>query len=93
MAGHSSSTPGAFPETPAPNDNQTFNVNPLPGTSGPGNPVSLQPHEQVPSSKDITSNTIGSNVKLNEESYNKSDANPIPRWLWGLCGGRLLTET
>ncbi|KAK0775554.1 hypothetical protein LTR02_014317 [Friedmanniomyces endolithicus] len=79
MAGHSSSTPGAFPETPAPNDNQTFNVNPLPGTSGPGNPVSLQPHEQVPSSKDITSNTIGSNVKLNEESYNKSDANPIPK--------------
>ncbi|KAK1809444.1 hypothetical protein LTR12_016183 [Friedmanniomyces endolithicus] len=79
MAGHSSSTPGAFPETPAPNDNQTFNVNPLPGTSGPGNPVSLQPHEQVPASKDITSNTIGSKVKLDEESYNKSDANPIPK--------------
>ncbi|KAK0287565.1 Cruciform DNA binding protein [Friedmanniomyces endolithicus] len=79
MAGHSSSTPGAFPETPAPSDNQMFNVNPLPGTSGSGNPVSLQPHEQVPAARDITSNTIGSNVKLDEESYNKSDANPIPR--------------
>ncbi|KAK0782609.1 hypothetical protein LTR91_003694 [Friedmanniomyces endolithicus] len=79
MAGHSSSTPGAFPETPAPNDNQTFNVNPLPGTSDRSNPVSLQPHEQVPASKDITSNSIGSNVKLDEESYNRSDANPIPK--------------
>ncbi len=79
MAGHSSSTPGAFPETPAPNDNQTFNVNPLPGTSDRSNPVSLQAHEQVPASKDITSNSIGSNVKLDEESYNRSDANPIPK--------------
>ncbi|KAK1055710.1 hypothetical protein LTR74_015485 [Friedmanniomyces endolithicus] len=79
MAGHSSSTPGSFPETPAPNDNQTFNVNPLPGTSDRSNPVSLQPHEQVPASKDITSNSIGSNVKLDQESYNRSDANPIPK--------------
>ncbi|KAK3109451.1 hypothetical protein LTR53_017283, partial [Teratosphaeriaceae sp. CCFEE 6253] len=63
-----SSPPGAFPETPAPNDEQQFSVNPLPAPRGPGNP----------DPSDISSRDIVSNVKLDEASYNKSDAGPIP---------------
>ncbi|KAK5685495.1 hypothetical protein LTS10_003574 [Elasticomyces elasticus] len=67
--------PGAFPETPAPtsNDSQDFFASPLPASSGTSNPISLPAGEKVP---DIDSKDIDSNVKLDEESYNKSDANP-----------------
>ncbi|KAK4962076.1 hypothetical protein LTR10_002573 [Elasticomyces elasticus] len=69
--------PGAFPETPAPtsNDSQNFFASPLPASSGTGNPISLPAGEKVP---DFDSKDIDSNVKLDEESYNKSDANPAP---------------
>ncbi|KAK4900780.1 Cruciform DNA binding protein [Elasticomyces elasticus] len=67
--------PGAFPETPAPDDSQNFSVSPLPASSGTSNPISLPAGEKVP---DINSKDIDSNVKLDEDSYNKSDANPAP---------------
>ncbi|KAK5734930.1 Cruciform DNA binding protein [Elasticomyces elasticus] len=71
------SFPGAFPETPAPtsNDSQNFFASPLPASSGTGNPISLPAGEKVP---DFNSKDIDSNVKLDEDSYNKSDANPAP---------------
>ncbi|KAF4550349.1 Glycogen recognition site of AMP-activated protein kinase-like protein [Elsinoe fawcettii] len=78
--------PGQFPETPA-NENQNFSVNPLPATSGAGNPVKLAPGEKVPDSSSYTPDTVGSNVRLDKESYEKGGSgaaerpfsvNPIP---------------
>ncbi|QIX00536.1 hypothetical protein AMS68_006053 [Peltaster fructicola] len=114
-------TPGAFPITPAADDNKTFSVNPIPASSGPGNPISLPagepvpefnksaitsgvhddpelkaldqkvsvapipatggasnpihlaPGEKVPDASTITANTLQSNVKLDQASYERSD--------------------
>ncbi|KAF7188369.1 5'-AMP-activated protein kinase subunit beta-1 [Pseudocercospora fuligena] len=53
---------------------QTFGVAPLPATGGAGNPIHLQPGEPVPDPSTITRSTVDSNVKLDKESYEKSDA-------------------
>ena len=55
---------------------QKFSVNPLPATSGIGNPVRIAPGEKLPPSSDYTTNTTTSQVKLDRESYEKSDAYP-----------------
>jgi hypothetical protein len=82
------SPPGAFPETPAAEKDaplekdapatagadQSVSVNPIPATGGIGNPINLKPGEAVPSPETLTGNTLTSNVKLDEESYNKPDA-------------------
>ena len=57
----SSALPGMFPETPS-NEASDFSVNPIPATSGTGNPVSLQPGEKVPDAGTLTSNTTSSTV-------------------------------
>lgn len=53
---------------------QTFGVAPIPATGGIGNPVQLEPGEKVPDPSTFTGNTINSNVKLDKESYEKSDS-------------------
>lgn len=67
--------PGTFPETPAaePKD-EVFTVNPLPATAGAMNPIQLAPGEEVP--KGLTAESTTSNVKLDPESYEKSDTLP-----------------
>ncbi|KAG8624975.1 hypothetical protein KVT40_006726 [Elsinoe batatas] len=84
--GVTSDLPGQFPETPA-NENQNFSVNPIPATSGASNPVKLAPGDKVPDSSSYTADTLGSNVKLDKESYEKGGSgaaeqtfsvNPIP---------------
>ncbi|KAL9577141.1 MAG: hypothetical protein Q9203_007569, partial [Teloschistes exilis] len=67
----SSDLPGTFPETPA-HEPSTFSVNPIPATSGFGNPVNLEPGEKVPDPSNITSNTVSSTVK-DDPSLSKSD--------------------
>jgi len=57
----SSDLPGAFPETPA-TEPAAFSVDPIPATTGVGNPVHLAPGEKVPESSSITSNNISSTV-------------------------------
>lgn len=92
--------PGAFPVTPAPENNnqqqqfdiapqsnyeqhqtseqqqyaaipqqaeQAFSVNPLPATSGPGNPVIPNESDIVPPSSDFTFNSVQSTVHDDEE--------------------------
>jgi len=59
-----------------PQEEQSFGVAPLPATAGPGNPISLAPGETVPQSSDYTTSSVDSNVKLDRESYEKSDAYP-----------------
>ena len=59
----SSALPGAFPETPAvENQESTYGVNPLPATEGHGNPIQLAPGETVPSIGDVTADSIYTGV-------------------------------
>ena len=53
---------------------QNVSVNPLPATAGAGNPITLAPGIPVPKTDEFTANTVNSNVKLDEASYNKPDA-------------------
>ncbi|KAI0141689.1 hypothetical protein GGR57DRAFT_509056 [Xylariaceae sp. FL1272] len=62
--------PGAFPETPA----AEFGVNPLPATAGALNPVNLAPGEKVP--EGVAAESTTSHVRLDPESYEKSDSLP-----------------
>lgn len=57
----SSDVPGSIPETPF-HDASEYNVDPIPATSGIGNPVNLAPGEAVPHSNTLTSNTVSSTV-------------------------------
>ncbi|KAK5127235.1 hypothetical protein LTR85_008597 [Meristemomyces frigidus] len=52
---------------------KAFGVAPIPATGGIGNPVHLEPGEKVPKPSSLTGNTINSNVKLDKESYERSD--------------------
>jgi hypothetical protein len=69
--------PGTFPETPfetPAQEPQQFSVNPIPASSGAGNPVHLEPGEKVPAAGDVTSNTVASTVQ--SDSYDKPDELP-----------------
>lgn len=65
------SLPGAFPETPAAetpgSEPQTFNINPIPASSGLGNPIKLAPGEPVPESSSFNDKTVSSTVKHDDE--------------------------
>ncbi|RSL94690.1 hypothetical protein CEP52_012474 [Fusarium oligoseptatum] len=82
-----SDIPGGFPITPAteldkpvtiaPLANELekpISVNPLPASEGVGNPITLAPGEKIPES--ITAQSTDKYVKLDKESYEKSDAIP-----------------
>ncbi|UPL01499.1 hypothetical protein LCI18_012433 [Fusarium solani-melongenae] len=82
-----SDIPGGFPTTPAteldkpvtvvPLANELekpISVNPLPASEGVGNPITLAPGEKIPES--ITAQSTDKYVKLDKESYEKSDAIP-----------------
>ncbi|CAI6342428.1 unnamed protein product [Periconia digitata] len=75
--------PGAFPLTPPAatpgSEPQAFSVNPIPATSGPGNPVDLAPGDKVPEPSTLTTNTIDSTVKHDAEPEEaKVSVAPIP---------------
>ncbi|KAH0845728.1 hypothetical protein AYO21_05937 [Fonsecaea monophora] len=63
-----SGVPGTFPETPA-KEPDSFGVNPLPPTSGAGNPVDLPAGEKVPPPGEVTTNTTHSAVTTSKEDY------------------------
>lgn len=69
-----SDIPGGFPVTPANELDKSFGINPLPAADGAVNPITLAPGEKVPES--ITSQSTNGHVKLDKESYEKSDALP-----------------
>lgn len=68
-----SDVPGGFPDTPAEELDKPVSVSPLPAATGAVNPVKLEPGEKVP---EIATEDINSNVKLDKESYEKSDTLP-----------------
>ncbi|KIV96175.1 hypothetical protein, variant [Exophiala mesophila] len=63
--------PGTFPETPQ-QEPQTVSVNPLPATSGDGNPITIPAGEQLPPASDITASAIDSKVTTSKEDYEKA---------------------
>ncbi|KAI1098612.1 carbohydrate-binding module family 48 protein [Jackrogersella minutella] len=68
--------PGTFPETPAADADKgaEFSVNPLPATAGAVNPIKLAPGEKIP--EGLAAEGTTDNVKLDPESYEKSDTLP-----------------
>ncbi|KAG5756237.1 hypothetical protein H9Q69_000597 [Fusarium xylarioides] len=69
-----SDIPGGFPATPANELDKAIGINPLPASEGAGNPIKLEPGEKIPES--ITAQSTDKYVKLDKESYEKSDALP-----------------
>ena len=72
-----SDAPGSFPEAPF-HDAQEFSVNPIPATSGAGNPVSLKPGAKVPDPSTITTNDTTTADSLDKESYEKAGSAQPP---------------
>ncbi len=70
-------TPAA--ETPG-SEPQTFNINPIPATDGPGNPIKLAAGEPVPDPSTLTHNTVQSTVKDDKDLQEPSTFGvaPIP---------------
>ncbi|KAI2639009.1 carbohydrate-binding module family 48 protein [Hypomontagnella submonticulosa] len=68
--------PGTFPVTPAAELEKggDFSVNPLPAAEGALNPIKLAPGEKIPES--LIAEGTTNNVKLDPESYEKSDTLP-----------------
>ena len=66
----SSDVPGSFPETPF-HDANEFAIDPLPATSGTGNPVNIRPGDRVPHPNTLTDKTIQSTVR-DDPSLKKS---------------------
>lgn len=58
----SSDVPGSSAETPF-HDASEYYVDPIPATSGMGNPVNLAPGEKVPHPNTLTSNTVSSTAR------------------------------
>ncbi|PNY25776.1 Uncharacterized protein TCAP_04284 [Tolypocladium capitatum] len=70
-----SNVPGDFPVTPAnEEEDKTFGVKPLPAAAGAVNPVQLHPGEKIPES--VAAQNVNEHVKLDQASYEKSDALP-----------------
>lgn len=68
-----SDVPGGFPGTPDTELDKSVSVNPLPAAAGAVNPIKLEPGEKVP---DVGIESTNEHVKLDQESYEKSDALP-----------------
>lgn len=68
--------PGTFPETPG-NEPEAFSVNPIPASSGIGNPISLAPGEKVPDSSTTHSNTVESTVRTDPAGYEQDASAPL----------------
>ncbi|KAH7149713.1 hypothetical protein B0J13DRAFT_584156 [Dactylonectria estremocensis] len=66
--------PGGFPATPATELDKPIGINPLPASEGGVNPITLQPGEKIPET--IAAQSTDKYVKLDKESYEKSDALP-----------------
>uniref|UniRef100_A0A8H7KAJ0 AMP-activated protein kinase glycogen-binding domain-containing protein n=1 Tax=Bionectria ochroleuca TaxID=29856 RepID=A0A8H7KAJ0_BIOOC len=66
--------PGGFPITPAAELDRPVGINPLPAAEGAVNPVKVEAGEKIPQS--VAAQDLNANVKLDKESYEKSDALP-----------------
>lgn len=69
--------PGAFPQTPQ-RDSGEFSVNPIPASSGFGNPIQLRPGEKVPDPSAVNENTVGSTVRTDRAAYDADASTHFP---------------
>ncbi|RAH50730.1 carbohydrate-binding module family 48 protein [Aspergillus brunneoviolaceus CBS 621.78] len=60
--------PGSFPITPG-SEAEQFSVNPIPASSGIGNPIKLAPGEKVPDPSTFNPNTVQSTARLDKGAY------------------------
>ncbi|PYI07449.1 hypothetical protein BO78DRAFT_396320 [Aspergillus sclerotiicarbonarius CBS 121057] len=60
--------PGSYPATPA-SETEKFSVNPIPASSGTGNPIKLNPGEKVPDASTFNQNTIYSTARTDKSGY------------------------
>ncbi|KAF9889147.1 hypothetical protein FE257_007636 [Aspergillus nanangensis] len=68
--------PGTFPATPL-GEAEQFSVNPIPASSGTGNPISLKPGEKVPDPSTFNSNTIQSTARTDPAGYEQNASYPV----------------
>lgn len=83
------SVPGAFPETPAGEREEVFSVNPIPASSGIGNPVQLEAGQKVPDPSTHTSNTVESTATTDKAGYEKDASAATAGLAAGSAGGAL----
>lgn len=67
--------PGSYPDSPA-KETEQFSVNPIPASSGIGNPITLKAGEKVPEPATISATTVQSTVRTDPESYEKGASAP-----------------
>ncbi|KAE8151001.1 hypothetical protein BDV25DRAFT_153363 [Aspergillus avenaceus] len=68
--------PGTFPSTPG-SEAEAFSVNPIPASSGTGNPIKLRPGEKVPDPSTFNSNTISSTARTDKAGYEQNASHPL----------------
>ncbi|KAB8079572.1 hypothetical protein BDV29DRAFT_55387 [Aspergillus leporis] len=68
--------PGTFPATPGSEVDQ-FSVNPIPASSGAGNPIKLKPGEKVPDPSTFNFNTIQSTARTDKAGYEQNASYPL----------------
>ncbi|KAL3475005.1 hypothetical protein BJX99DRAFT_247791 [Aspergillus californicus] len=65
--------PGEFPAESPYSD---YSVNPIPASSGIGNPIQLKPGEKVPDPSTFNSNTVQSTVRTDKNAYDQDSIHP-----------------
>lgn len=83
--------PATAAETPAAELEKEVKINPLPAADGAVNPVKLAPGEKIP--EHLTAQDVNSNVRLDKESYEKSDAIPGIFTALPIVGGTMIPES
>ncbi|RAL10909.1 carbohydrate-binding module family 48 protein [Aspergillus homomorphus CBS 101889] len=71
--------PGSYPVTPGGTpggEAEQFSVNPIPASSGIGNPIKLVPGEKVPDSSTFNPNTIQSTARFDRGAYERGASLP-----------------
>ncbi|KAE8364396.1 hypothetical protein BDV27DRAFT_128440 [Aspergillus caelatus] len=68
--------PGSFPATPR-SEVEQFSVNPIPASSGTGNPIKLKPGEKVPDPSTFNTNTIHSTARTDQAGYEQDASHPL----------------
>ncbi|PKY08220.1 hypothetical protein P168DRAFT_11566 [Aspergillus campestris IBT 28561] len=73
-----SAVPGTFPDTPRDGgDAKQLSVNPIPASSGSGNPIHLKPGEKVPDPSTFNPNTVQSTVRTDPAAYYQDASAPL----------------
>ncbi|KAL4896889.1 hypothetical protein BDV59DRAFT_169295 [Aspergillus ambiguus] len=71
-----STVPGASSGPSGGESEQAFSVNPIPASSGIGNPIHLKPGEKVPDPSTFNSNTVPSTARTDPTSYENTASYP-----------------